>query len=129
MSYKISKELFEAVMNVKLTTDLSIAPYYNEVNGCEEEDLILINYNFIWIPLDTFFFKCKEWAFEKSYGKHTTMNTMYDLRTRTRNRVDWSCDIVEDCGDGKTIKTIYANSEQQSVFNACQWILDNKDKQ
>ena len=112
MSYNISKELFEKVMNVKLTTDLSIAPYYNEVNGCEEEDLILINYNFIWIPLDTFFFKCKEWAYNKGYIIKTDIAGEWELY---------------NFKNGGIFDTQNSSSEQQSVFDACQWILD-KDK-
>ena len=119
MSYNISKELFEAVMNVKLTTDLSIAPYYNEVNGCEEEDLILINYNFIWIPLDTFFFKCKEWAYKSGY--------VIDSRTSSAGSSfiyerDYHWNIPAE------VKKIVSSSEQQAVFDACQWIMDNKGK-
>lgn len=124
MSYKISKELFEKIMNVKLTTDLSIAPYYNEVNGCEEEDLILINYNFIWIPLDTFFFKCKDWAFEQAY----------QLESCKTNKLleDNKFESIYMCGgfyQYSVIQNFYASSEQQAVFDACQWILNNKDKQ
>lgn len=111
-------------MNVKLTTDLSIAPYYNEVNGCEEEDLILINYNFIWIPLDTFFFKCKDWAFEQAY----------QLESCKTNKLleDNKFESIYMCGgfyQYSVIQNFYASSEQQAVFDACQWILNNKDKQ
>lgn len=123
MSYKISKELFEKVMNVKLTTDLSIAPYYNEVNGCEEEDLILINYNFIWIPLDTFFFKCKEWAFEQAYQLESCKTN----KLLEGNKFE----SIYMCGgfyQYSVIQNFYASSEQQAVFDACQWIMD-KDKQ
>lgn len=138
MSYNISKELFEKVMNVKLTTDLSIAPYYNEVNGCEEEDLILINYNFIWIPLDTFFFKCKEWAIKENRenkiinnGDHFYINHIgswmigyfenyqCDVGYRGKNKDETFADLT---------KHFTADSEQQAVFDACMYILD-KDKQ
>ena len=120
MSYNISKELFEAVMDEKVTTEISISPYYNEINGCEENDLILINYNFVWIPLNTFFFKCKEWALEQGYilessFKDTSICVVYR--------------IIND-GWSKTKETSFSrSSEQQAVFNACQWLLDNKDKQ
>ena len=114
MSYKISKELFEAVMNVKLTTDLSIAPYYNEVNGCEEWDLILINYNFIWIPLDTFFFKCKEWLLDM---------LDIDISTKVSKK-----EVIVELYIKEIIDFNYfhSTSEQQAVFDACQWILENK---
>ena len=116
MSYKISKELFEKVMNVKLTTDLSIAPYYDEVNGCEEWDLILINYNFIWIPLDTFFFKCKEWLLDM---------LDIDISTKVSKK-----EVIVELYIKEIIDFNYfqSDSEQQAVFDACQWILDNKDK-
>ena len=128
MSYKISKELFEAVMNVKLTTDLSIAPYYNEVNGCEEWDLILINYNFIWIPLDTFFFKCKEWAY-KQECELLSGYRVYDIQYKgnnSENKIYCDCKYIEN---GIQVIRFKADSEQQAVFDTCQWILDNKDKQ
>ena len=111
MSYKISKELFEAVMDEKVTTEISISPYYNEINGCEENDLILINYNFVWIPLNTFFFKCKEWAYNQGYIIYSS---------------------TKSCSMFKKEAQLYCSNEniqeQQKIFDACQWILDNKDK-
>lgn len=123
MSYNISKELFEAVMDEKVTTEISISPYYNEINGCEENDLILINYNFVWIPLNTFFFKCKEWAFEQAY----------QLESCKTNKLleDNKFESIYMCGgfyQYSVIQNFYASSEQQAVFDACQWIMD-KDKQ
>lgn len=137
MSYKISKELFEKVMNVKLTTDLSIAPYYNEVNGCEEEDLILINYNFIWIPLDTFFFKCKEWALRQ--GGLTILSGTYKNTVegflQNKAYIGYAAIqyyVIDEYRTGtyclKTYDRIKASCERQAVFDICQRILNNKEK-
>ena len=126
MTYKISKELFEAVMSVKVTTELSISHYYNEINGCEEDDLILINYNFIWVPLDTFFFKCKEWAWSKAVHVNIVRNES-GFKAVLEHRFGMDFDGLLESYAEEVVQCMNP-SEQQAVFNACQWILENKDK-
>lgn len=132
MIYNISKELFEAVMDEKVTTEISISLYYNEINGCEENDLILINYNFVWIPLNTFFFKCKEWAFNNRYLIHTSWilsEKNYGkivLEVKHFYRAELDRKARERFGYHHKE---YFDTEQQACFDACQYILDKKDKQ
>lgn len=109
MSYKISKELFEAVMKCKInnygfgTSNIGIRVV------TEMFDEILITYN-------DFFFKCKEWAYNQNKQYYIESGyTKYDSYAKV-----WF--------DGGRNKEFKSNTEQQSVFDACQWILDNKDK-
>ena len=113
MSYNISKELFEAVMKCKInnygfgTSNIGIRVV------TEMFDEILITYN-------DFFFKCKEWALEQGYilessFKDTSICVVYR--------------IIND-GWSKTKETSFSrSSEQQAVFDACMYILNNKDRQ
>ena len=104
MNYKISKELFEAVHGRKVDehTDLRYKGFLST------------------LVVNDFFFKCKEWALEQGYilessFKDTSICVVYR--------------IIND-GWSKTKETSFSrSSEQQAVFNACQWLLDNKDKQ
>ena len=114
MSYKISKKLFEAVMSVGLYDELYIDNYFDEYNGVEIEDWQIIKYNNTWIPLDTFVFKCKEWALKQEYNIWSDCIGNITIQDENFDTVDAS---------------ISNKSEQQAVFDACQWILDNKDKQ
>ena len=86
MNYKISKELFEAVIDF-------------EVDYC--------------IGIDTFFFKCKEWALEQGYEIFTS---------------GIKCSVYK-ISKGWIIDQLESTSEQQAAFDACQWILNNKDRQ
>jgi hypothetical protein len=56
---------------------------------------------------------CKEWAFN-SFGISISSGIVEDGK-------EWWCGI----GIDNTID-FYADTEQQSVFEACQWILENK---
>ena len=123
MSYKISKELFEAVMSLK------VIEFYcrNEIQyyPADKERVRCID----WIPklsgceYNDFFFKCKEWAFEQAY----------QLESCKTNKLleDNKFESIYMCGgfyQYSVIQNFYASSEQQAVFDACMYILD-KDKQ
>ena len=102
MSYKISKELFEKVMKVELA-GFSI----------NEENVIGYIFNkigYFEISVDTFFFKCKEWLIGRGYDNWSGYHEN-----------EYFCYV-------KTKGTFISNSEQQAVFDACQWVLDNKEK-
>lgn len=113
MSYKISKELFEAVMSLK------VIEFYcrNEIQyyPADKERVRCID----WIPTlsgceyNDFFFKCKEWAYNKGYIIKTDIAGEWELY---------------NFKNGGIFDTQNSSSEQQSVFDACQYILD-KDKQ
>ena len=66
--------------------------------------------------------KCKEWALSKGY--YLASNKYSDggccqYFTEDSNE-------CASCGGVKSI-IIHAESEQQAVFDVCQWILDNKE--
>lgn len=119
---EISKELFEAVMNIKLGT------YYSD--NIETERRLWIDKDLIcWdavpfvdeISINDFFFKCKEWANNKGY--YLASNRYSDggcCQYFTEDSKECA-----SCGGVKSI-IIHAESEQQAVFNVCQWIHDNK---
>jgi hypothetical protein len=117
MSYNISKELFEAVMNIK-------------INKLQVDE-----FNYIWINIDSthlsrfdsinnFFFRCKKWA--KSNGYRLLSGSQSNLML---------CEESHHCDAHKSTimwddkyESFGGKSEQQAVFDACQWIIDNKGK-
>lgn len=112
MNYKISKELFEAVMSLK------VIEFYcrNEIQyyPADKERVRCID----WIPAlssceyNDFFFKCKEWAYNQGYIIYSS---------------------TKSCSMFKKEAQLYCSNEniqeQQKIFDVCQWILNNKDKQ
>lgn len=62
--------------------------------------------------------RCKEWAFSQNYI----------LQVRSADTL--SCvDILDNkCVNNPFKKQTSCKTEPEAVFNACQWILDNKDK-
>lgn len=109
--YNISKELINAVLDVEIK-GVYFAPNgrFFEIWDISRDDRIDTN---------DFFFRCKEWAYKQGYV----------LRSEI-------CDIggcliltIEDQGYLMNQYEIEADSEQQAVFDACQWILENKGKE
>lgn len=94
MSYKISKELFEAVYGRKVDehTDLRYKGFLST------------------LVVNDFFFKCKEWLIGRGYDNWSGYHEN-----------EYFCFII-------TKGAFISTSEQQSVFDACQWVLDNKEK-
>lgn len=108
---KVSKELFEAVMNIK-------------INKLEIDD-----FNYIWININStdlsrfdsinnFFFKCKDWAIEQKY---------YIWSFEGKDGSGYATPEEISISDNMNFQ-LNADSEQQAVFDTCQWILDNKGK-
>lgn len=125
MSYKISKELFEVVMGIEIckieVTGVKIN--YEKEGQFQEDDEIKFLFMSFTININDFFFKCKEWAFEQAY----------QLESCKTNKLleDNKFESIYMCGgfyQYSVIQNFYASSEQQAVFDACQWILD-KGKQ
>ena len=121
MSYNISKELFEKVMNVGLYDELYIDNYFDEYNGVEVEDWQIIKYNNTWIPLDTFVFKCKKWALKQCHILHSSIDEIGEGYLKVDH-------FTEELY-GERVRTFKSSSEQQAVFDACQWILDIKESE
>ena len=105
MSYNISKELFEEVMKNKIF-------YSNDFHI--DNNIISYVENDTWkdISINDFFFKCKEWAYKQCN----------EIISYTEG-----CEIYQTQLD-EIVKEFYSDSEQQAVFDACQWILENKEK-
>ena len=110
--FKISKELFEAVFGVKIMI-LSIV-------GRKNSKFIQYAYCYAGVhtlAVNDFFFMCKEWAELKNLslisGRYVTTD-------------EYFCEISEPL-DEDTMNILYADSEQQAVFDACHWVLlENK---
>lgn len=98
---KISKELFEAVYNCDITTDKDMSGVYRSINIYE------------------FVFKCKEWA----KTKKMYINSIYNEFYWDRIEKEYFADIPNKN------KSFYADTEVESIFKACEWILKEiKDK-
>ena len=106
---KISKELFEAVMNDDNIKFIGILRR------------VFIEYKYIdsgntdKIHINHFFFKCKKWANRLGY----------DLSTHSSFEKHY-CGIHEMGQQDPEYCLSEYDTEQQAVFDACQWILENK---
>ena len=104
MSYNISKELVEAVVGEEYDNVVC----FQDVILCYKDDYtqrFLVN---------DFFFKCKEWA---------TKQNICVLSGIDDDFTTYFCFI----DNNSTIQSQFnSSSEQQAVFDACQWILENK---
>ena len=130
MKCNISKELFKEIMNMEYINKFWSKHYEQvEINGDDiiyEEEYTSRTYGGYGaisyrtdtfnrrISIGTFCFKCKEWAFEKGY----------DIYSDTHG-----ADVCNVGSNYSIAPFHHSGSEQQACFDACQWILDNKDKQ
>ena len=112
MSYKISKELFEAVMGFCKNEIAEMYVSDENIFWHTYEDEFIGNKD-SKINVDTFFFKCKEWAYNKGYIIKTDIAGEWELY---------------NFKNGGIFDAQNSSSEQQACFDACQWILD-EDKQ
>lgn len=80
-------------------------------------------------PIDSFFFMCKDWALEQS-SYITSNNFIAEVRPIENgmqlSKLLYYVDIVDDIENWDLTAHSVAQNEQQSVFDACQWILDTK---
>ncbi|MFA5040056.1 MAG: hypothetical protein WC464_00280 [Bdellovibrionales bacterium] len=108
----ISKELLREVWKWKYATikDCRVAGKHIEVTFNETNSKDKINiYELVH--------KCKEWA----------MNQQYSLRSEIyRNGCGYV--LCEPRTSGLKDSSFTGSTEPESIFKACQWILDNKDK-
>lgn len=109
--YKITKDLFEAVFGVKIMV-LSIV-------GRRNSKFIQYAYGYAGVhtlSVNDFFFMCKDWVLNKNLS---LISGRYGLPYQH------FCEISEPL-DEDNINILYSDSEQQAVFDACEWILNNK---
>lgn len=103
MKYEISKELFEAVYNEDLLRieigTYSIVAYLTDGTEFTEN-------------IDTFFFKCKEWLLDM---------LDIDISTKVSKK-----EVIVELYIKEIIDFNYfhSTSEQQAVFDACMYILE-----
>lgn len=124
----ISKELFSEVMNIKIEDIVDLKIFGKELNYYEKcllnfccdgrlskhKDSIYKSVNIYELA-----FKCKEWALSKGY--------IINSGATTSN--DWSSTIYKVIKENPYIKELsytWEQSENEAIFKACQWILDNK---
>lgn len=123
MKYNISKELFEIIINKKIIEYNGVfgkyisAKYDNTVDLSTGIKVVARDGGVISESINDFYFKCKEWAY--NHGIILSSET---------------CDIgiccistIEDQGYLANQYEIESTSEQQAVFDACQWIIDNRN--
>lgn len=111
-NYTISKELVEAVLDLKgYITSVNVVGNNIEYYGTHE----MYPPKLYTESIDTFFFKCKKWAKDKGHFLHS-----YPIKN-SKYMCAFGYDIM--------MCPAYAeesDTEQQAVFDACQWILENK---
>ena len=124
----ISKELLSVVLNKPLRNfnnyikrnDLVYDRVFHE--GCEDGHKKIIN-------IYELAHKCKEWAFEQGYELYSVKN--YSVRTSDAvSRIGmWLSIVMSNSKSSLEMKSknIFADTEPEAIFKACQWILDNKD--
>lgn len=76
------------------------------------------------INLSVFMEMCKEWAFENNFVLSSQLTNYFDATNDTVRSLGYC--YIENIN---TSPNFYSHSEQQAVFDCCQWILGNKDKQ
>ena len=77
--------------------------------------------------------KCKEWAFDEGYSisvwKERVIGYYSEITSKLVN-FNYTGEILSNNINIKDINfTDKFESEPEYIFKACQWILDNKDKQ
>ena len=117
MKYNISKELFESAMNINVF-------YHNDFELDDNRGGIYYERDNVtnFIHYNDFFFRCKEWALGQGYYLASNMYIGGGC-------CDYFTDASPDCNEcgNTTSELIHRSSEQQAVFDACQWILENKE--
>lgn len=122
MSYNISKELFETVMNEKIIEYRGVfgsyisGTYNNHVNlGCCIT-VVSTDGGIVSCSINDFFFKCKKYALKQNISMYSYIHELNcGVEIVPKKKCNWL--------DNKKFKS---DSEQQAVFDACQWILENK---
>lgn len=124
---EISKELFENVMGIKLGNIHNTEQELLVTNEVAMFTDILKTYK-LGYPIDTINIyelahKCKEWAF----------NNGYELRNGrdidVKEELCYFCEYKQERQlDYSNSDYFLAETEPESIFKACQWILDKKIK-
>ena len=126
---EVSKELLSEVMSIKIEDIIDLKmfgkdlKYYEKclLKSCcdgrlsKHKDSICKSINIYELAN-----KCKEWANKKSY----TVIDYIDIN----NDEFWTCRAYPNgLNDGFDYEAIYQPLSPISIFDVCQWILDNKN--
>lgn len=114
---KISDELLSEVLKQE-SLNIEVAGKYIKYVQYENshEGMLPCDYR---INIYELAHKCKEWVKEQKY-KIITENRDYGTEYIIINKNDTIF------GEYEILHSDYAKTEQQAIFNVCQWILDNK---
>jgi hypothetical protein len=110
----ISKELLSEVLGCKLDIDEQLQP--NEIEYIEKVGSRLY---YRYINIYELANKCKEWAYTKNYflfSGHGAISASCEVNHRTASP-----------GKINPQEIVLADTESEAVFEACQWILENKE--
>lgn len=109
----ISKELLSEILGVKVTEVLTSKTTNFLYYMCLDHHNLGENTENS-INIYELAYKCKEWAIHKSYHLHSSLRH-HKLRGLSKLVI------------GDDIEYFEAETEPESIFLACQWILENKD--
>ena len=117
----ISKELLNEVLGDIISVIHGIDKG-NELLFHLESNSVLHNINIYELA-----HKCKEWAFHRHY-ELSTWKTTKEPKSEYGNS-KWNEKMIEKTRWVTSLGLHYtfAETEPESIFKACQWILDNKD--
>ena len=115
-----SKELLSEVLDIKVVEVYKIRSNPNfkdntllhRIEGCA----VLFTIN-----IHELAHKCKEWAYKNKFIIETGFTTSGDWFYTVLEVKDTSPYVAE-------VKTNWGITEPEAVFQACQWVLDNKDE-
>lgn len=117
MKLHITKELLSEVFGkecevIKVCLDVRYLSCYMRIDGFRQ-------------PFDINIYelahKCKEWAFEKEYTISSEYIPKGDFTSSWAKVHDWLSD------DDEYLFKCNGDTEPESIFKACQWILENKE--
>lgn len=123
---EISKELLSKIENYRVDYfdmyDNNITYYTNHLIGVDDNRVEENNVNIYELA-----HKCKNWAIEKGYCLRSCIHD-----NGSNERFYSICEVLTPSYDSSSLfdilhKTTEANTEIESIFKACQWILDNKE--
>ena len=112
----ISTELASSVLGKEVTKCSLINKTRNSINITYFEDKEDFNTICREWSIYEFAFKCKEWIFSKGYSQLSGKDRIYE---KGQGFV---------CSVGSTtvlIKDLYADTEIEAIFKACEWLLEN----
>ena len=116
----ISKELLSEVLNLNMwkTDSLNISIDENKVycNGIFLGDLGYQQSSYV-VNIYELAHKCKKWAFNNGFGLTSGLLNYSKTKIAVLENIDLLMPKISFTG----------NTEPEAIFNACQWILDNKD--